>query len=204
MAVCLSPFIDRHLAFFGSDGSWGVTVDGRMKRSVLLLVGVSAYRFFRGCCGGPGRDRREKKSRRKKKLGRCPRGATAQPRIPQESPKRPRGRQPSHVHVTVACLYSEAWLAVAHLRSARVNFHQPLTPEGVVPIGFCSGGFTSTSSLRSGQRGSTEVERHPLPRWLIFPSERRRVFIRAARETPVGLLSAQAFRLRRERQWQQT
>src|SRR5919197_403514 len=58
---------------------------------------------------------------RKKEVGPMPRRASAQPRIPQESPKRPRGRQPSHVHATVACLYSEAWLAVAHLRSARAN-----------------------------------------------------------------------------------
>src|ERR1700746_4014651 len=99
-----------------------------------------------------------------KEVGPLPRRATAQPRIPQESPKRPRGRQPSHVHARAAYLYSEAWLAVAHPRSARINFHQPLTSEDVAPIGFCSGGFTSTSSLRSGQRGSTEVERHPLPR----------------------------------------
>ena len=92
--------------------------------------------------------------------------------------------------------------AAAHPRSARANFRQPLTPEGVVPIGFCSGGFTSTSSLRSGQRGSTEVERRSQPRRLIIPSERRRVFIRAAREMPVGLLPAQAFRPRPGRQWQ--
>ncbi len=71
-----------------------------------------------------------------------------------------------------------------------------------MPLGFCSGGFTSTSSLRSGQRGSTEVERRSLPRRLITPSERRRVFIRAAREAPVGILPAQAFRPRPGRQWQ--
>ncbi len=75
-------------------------------------------------------------------------------------------------------------------------------PEDAVPFGFCSGGFTSTSSLRSGQRGSTEVERRSLPRRLITPSERRRVFIRAAREAPVGILPAQAFRPRPGRQWQ--
>jgi hypothetical protein len=164
-----------------------------------ILIGMSAYRFFRGCC-----DAEACGGWAQKEVGPSPRRATAQPRIPQESPKRPRGRQPSHVHAWAASLYSEEWLAVAHPRSARADFRQPLTSEDVVPIGFCSGGFTSTSSLRSGQRGSTEVERHPLPRWLIYPSERRRVFIRAARETPVGLLSAQAFRLRRERQWQQT
>ena len=67
-----------------------------------------------------------------------------------------------------------------------LTFSQPLRPEGLAPLGFCSGGFTSTSSLRSGQRGSTEVERLSLPRRLITPSERRRVFIRAARESPVG------------------
>ena len=71
-----------------------------------------------------------------------------------------------------------------------------------MPFGFCSGGFTSTSSLRSGQRGSTEVERRSLPRRLITPSERRRVFIRAAREAPVGIFPAQAFRPRPGRQWQ--
>ena len=71
-----------------------------------------------------------------------------------------------------------------------------------MPIGFCSGGFTSTSSLRSGQRGSTEVERLSLPRRLIIPSERRRVFIRAAREAPVGIFPAQTFRPRPGRQWQ--
>ena len=71
-----------------------------------------------------------------------------------------------------------------------------------MPLGFCSGGFTSTSSLRSGQRGSTEVERRSQPRRLITPSERRRVFIREAREMPGGLLPAQAFRPRPGRQWQ--
>ena len=108
-----------------------------------------------------------------------------------------------HVHA-LGCLICipKRVPAAAHPRSARANFRQPLTPEGVVPIGFCSGGFTSTSSLRSGQRGSTEVERHPLPRWLIIPSERRRVFIRAAREAPVGIFPAQAFRPRPGRQWQ--
>ena len=93
-------------------------------------------------------------------------------------------------------------LAVAHPRSARANYCQPLKSEDLVPLGFCSGGFTSTSSLRSGQRGSTEVERLSLPRRSIIPSERRRVFIRAAREMPVGLLPAQAFRPRPGRQWQ--
>ena len=92
--------------------------------------------------------------------------------------------------------------AAAHPRSTRANFRQPLRSEDLVPIGFCSGGFTSTSSLRSGQRGSTEVERRSLPRRLITPSERRRVFIRAAREAPVGILPAQAFRPRPGRQWQ--
>jgi hypothetical protein len=72
----------------------------------------------------------------------------------------------------------------------------------VVPIGFFSGGFTSTSSLRSGQRGSTEVERRSLPRRLITPSERHRVFIRVAREAPVGIFLAQTFRPRPGRQWQ--
>jgi hypothetical protein len=108
-----------------------------------------------------------------------------------------------HVHATgcLICIPKRV-PAVAHPRSARANFRQPLTPEGVVPVGFCSGGFTSTSSLRSGQRGSTEVERRSLPRRLIIPSERRRVFIRAAREAPVGILPAQAFRPRPGRQWQ--
>ena len=101
-----------------------------------------------------------------------------------------------------ACLYPEAWLAVAHPRSARADFRQPLTPGGVVPVGFCSGGFTSTSSLRSGQRGSTEVERRSLLRRLITPSKRHRVFIRVAREAPVGIFPAQAFRPRPGRQWQ--
>ena len=40
-----------------------------------------------------------------------------------------------------------------------------------MPFGFCSGGFTSTSSLRSGQRGSTEVERRPLPKRPIISSQ---------------------------------
>ena len=71
-----------------------------------------------------------------------------------------------------------------------------------VPFGFCSGGFSSTSSLRSGQRGSTEVERRSLPGGRSSPLERRRVFIRAAR-TNLPTHPAQAFRLRRERQWQQ-
>ncbi len=37
-------------------------------------------------------------------------------------------------------------------------------PKDAVPFGFCSGGFTSTSSLRSGQRGPTEVGRRRYPR----------------------------------------
>ncbi len=113
------------------------------------------------------------------------------------------GRQPLLVHATgcLICIPKRV-PAAAHPRSTRANFRQPLRSEDLVPIGFCSGGFTSTSSLRSGQRGSTEVERRSLPRRLITPSERRRVFIRAAREMPVGLLPAQAFRLRPGRQWQ--
>ena len=108
-----------------------------------------------------------------------------------------------HVHATGCLIYiPKCAPAAAHPRSARANFRQPLAPEGAVPLGFCSGGFTSTSSLRSGQRGSTEVERRSLPRRLITPSERRRVFIRAAREAPVGLFPAQAFRPRPGRQWQ--
>lgn len=92
--------------------------------------------------------------------------------------------------------------AVAHLRSARTHFRKSRTSEDVVPFGFCSGGFSSTSSLRSGQRGSTEVERRPLLRGRSFPRERRRVFIRAA-QTSLPTHPAQAFRLRLGRQWQQ-
>jgi hypothetical protein len=125
------------------------------------------------------------------------------PQIPLNRRNDSGGRQPLLVHATgcLICIPKRA-PAAAHPRSARANFRQPLTPEGVVPVGFCSGGFTSTSSLRSGQRGSTEVERRSQPRRLITPSERRRVFIRAAREVPVGLLPAQAFRPRPGRQWQ--
>jgi len=44
------------------------------------------------------------------------------------------------------------------------SFDEPLAvPKDAAPVGFCSGGFTSTSSLRSGQRGSTEVERRRYP-----------------------------------------
>ena len=138
----------------------------------------------------------------KKKLGRCPEEPRPNPDSRRVTEATQGERQPSHVHVTVAYLYSEAWLAVAHPRSARIEFNHPLTSEDVVPIGFCSGGFTSTSSLRSGQRGSTEVERLSLPRRLITPSARRRVFIRAAREAPVGIFPAQTFRPRPGRQWQ--
>ena len=60
--------------------------------------------------------------------------------------------------------------AVAHLRSARTHFRKSLASEDAVPFGFCSGGFSSTSSLRSGQRGSTEVERRSLPTRLIISS----------------------------------
>ena len=108
-----------------------------------------------------------------------------------------------HVHATGCLIYIPKRVpAAAHPRSARANFRQPLAPEGAVPIGFFSGGFTSTSSLRSGQRGSTEVERRSLLRRLITPSKRHRVFIRVAREAPVGLFPAQAFRPRPGRQWQ--
>ena len=107
------------------------------------------------------------------------------------------------VHATGCLIYIPKRVpAAAHPRSARANFRQPLKSEDLVPIGFFSGGFTSTSSLRSGQRGSTEVERRSLPRRLITPSKRRRVFIRAAREAPVGIFPAQAFRPRPGRQWQ--
>src|SRR3954447_16907239 len=85
---------------------------------------------------------------RKKKLGRCPEEQRPNPDSRRVTEATQGERQPSHVHVTVAYLYSEAWLAVAHTRSARANFRQPLASEDAVPIGFCSGGFTSTSSLR--------------------------------------------------------
>ena len=125
------------------------------------------------------------------------------PGIPSNRRSDSGGRQPLLVHATgcLICIPKRV-PAAAHPRSARANFRQPLRSEDLVPIGFCSGGFTSTSSLRSGQRGSTEVERRSLPRRLIIPSERRRVFIRAAREAPVGILPAQAFRPRPGRQWQ--
>jgi hypothetical protein len=145
----------------------------------------------------------KKRSAQKRSWAAAPEGTTAQPRIPKNRRSDSGGRQPLHVHATgcLICIPKRA-PAVAHPRSARANFRQPLRPEGLAPLGFCSGGFTSTSSLRSGQRGSTEVERRSLPRRLIIPSERQRVFIRAAREAPVGLFPAQTFRPRPGRQWQ--
>jgi hypothetical protein len=61
--------------------------------------------------------------------------------------------------------------AAAHLRSARTHLRKSLAypRRDAVPFGFCSGGFSSTSSLRSGQRGSTEVERRSLPGGRSFP-----------------------------------
>ena len=137
-----------------------------------------------------------------KETGLLPEGSSPIP-IPLNRRSDSGGRQPLLVHATgcLICIPKRV-PAAAHPRSARANFRQPLKSEDLVPVGFCSGGFTSTSSLRSGQRGSTEVERRSLPRRLIIPSERRRVFIRAAREAPVGILPAQAFRPRPGRQWQ--
>ena len=148
------------------------------------FAGVGAYRFFRA-----GSLRRVEFGR-KKKLGRCSEEQRPNPDSRRVTEATQGERQPSHVHVTVAYLYSEAWLAVAHLRSARINFRQPLAPEGAVPIGFCSGGFTSTSSLRSGQRGSTRKLSGIRYSEVNHSPKRRRVFIRAARETPVGILPA--------------
>jgi hypothetical protein len=130
-------------------------------------------------------------------------GQQPDPGIPSNRRGDSGGRRPLLVHAKgcLICIPKRA-PAAAHPRSARANFRQPLRSEDLVPLGFCSGGFTSTSSLRSGQRGSTEVERRSLPRRFITPSERRRVFIREAREAPVGILPAQAFRPRPGRQWQ--
>jgi hypothetical protein len=160
-----------------------------------------------GCEGWVGGRRASagvaQKKEAQKEVGLLPTRSSSPTPIPLNRRSDSGGRQPLHVHATgcLICIPKRA-PAVAHPRSARANFRQPLTPEGMVPLGFCSGGFTSTSSLRSGQRGSTEVERHSQPRRLIIPSERHRVFIRAAREMPVGLLPAQAFRPRPGRQWQ--
>ena len=138
-----------------------------------------------------------------KEIALLPRRVAAQPRIPKNR------RSDSGGAATFACTRSGCLFcipkrvpAAAHLRSARTHFRKSLASEDAVPFGFCSGGFSSTSSLRSGQRGSTEVERRSLPGGRSFPLGRRRVFIRAAR-TNLPIHPAQAFRLRRERQWQQ-
>jgi hypothetical protein len=155
-----------------------------------------------------GRERLESSDGRRslpqKEIALLPTRSSSATLNPEESPKRLRGTA-TFACTRAGCLFCipKRVPAVAHPRSARTNFRQSLMSEDMVPVGFCSGGFTSTSSLRSGQRGPTEVERRSLPRWLIIPSERRRVFIRAAREIPVSFLPAQAFRLRPGRQWQQ-
>lgn len=140
-----------------------------------------------------------------KEIALLPRRAAAQSRFPKNRRSDPGGA------ATFACTRSGCLFcipkrvpAAAHPRSARTHFRKSLAypRRDAVPFGFCSGGFSSTSSLRSGQRGSTEVERRSLPGGRSFPLERRRVFIRAARMN-LPTHPAQAFRLRRERQWQQ-
>jgi len=90
---------------------------------------------------------------------------------PDEPPKRSEGSwQPSmYTHRLPFCIPKRV-PAVAHPRSARTHFRKSLASEDAVPFGFCSGGFSSTSSLRSGQRGSTEVERRSLPARPIISS----------------------------------
>ena len=109
--------------------------------------------------------------RRKKRLRCYPRGVAAQPRIPKNRRSDPRGVG-SLACTRTDCLFyiPKRVPAVAHPRSARTHFRKSLASEDAVPFGFCSGGFSSTSSLRSGQRGSTEVERRSLPTRLIISS----------------------------------
>lgn len=78
-------------------------------------------------------------------------------------------------------------------------FSEPLAaPKGAAPIGFCSGGFTSTSSLRSGQRGPTEVERRRYPE-ADHCLASAVAFLSARPERSLPTISLrQAFRLQRE------
>ena len=95
----------------------------------------------------------------------CSRGAAAQPQIPKNRRSDSGESATTHVHTIVAYLYSEAPEPAAAPPGRHVRTFQSASrvPEDAVPFGFCSGGFTSTSSLRSGQRGSTEVERRRYP-----------------------------------------
>ena len=99
-----------------------------------------------------------------------PKSSSATPN-PEEPPKRPRGSGNfcMYTRQLPVCIPKRV-PAVAHPRSARTHFRKSLASEDAVPFGFCSGGFSSTSSLRSGQRGSTEVERRSLPTRPIISS----------------------------------
>ncbi len=79
------------------------------------------------------------------------------------------------------------------------SFDEPLAvPKDAAPVGFCSGGFTSTSSLRSGQRGSTEVERRRYPE-ADHCLASAVAFLSARPERSLPTISLrQAFRLQRE------
>jgi hypothetical protein len=101
----------------------------------------------------------------------APEGAAAQPRIPKNRRSDPRGVG-SNVCTRVNCLFISRSVCQRWLTPGRhgLTFGKSRASEDAVPFGFCSGGFSSTSSLRSGQRGSTEVERRSLLTKLIVSS----------------------------------
>ena len=107
----------------------------------------------------------------KRRLRRLPTRSSGATPNPEEPPKRSEGSWQPGMYTHRPPFYIPKRVpAVAHPRSARTHFRKSLASEDAVPFGFCSGGFSSTSSLRSGQRGSTEVERRSLPTRLIISS----------------------------------
>lgn len=136
---------------------------------------------------------------RKKEVALPLRRATAQPRFPLSRRSDSRDGDCACTRDSRLIYIPERVPAAAHPRSVRARFREPLAaPKGAAPIGFCSGGFTSTSSLRSGQRGSTEVERRRYPE-ADHCLASAVAFLSARPERSLPTISLrQAFRLQRE------
>ena len=138
-------------------------------------------------------------ARKKRSCAAAPKSNSATP-IPVESPKRFEGwrlcmytRQPPYLYPGACASGGSSPVGAYPLFSESLA-----APKGAAPIGFCSGGFTSTSSLRSGQRGPTEVERRRYPE-ADHVLASAVAFLSARPEKGLPTISLrQAFRLQRE------
>ncbi len=100
-----------------------------------------------------------------------------------------------HVHARLPiCIPRMNWRSVSTLGQHTNYFRNPRILADAVPLGFCSGGFSSTAGLRLRQRSSTFIEL-PGSLWRVLSKEPLLAFLRVAQEN-LAASSSRAFQLR--------